>query len=545
MWTSQHDDEPISRHVFSDLFTHNNQTIGHVLFDYFFYVGRSALSANSGSKHHHDQESPRRVAASETLPSSLFIAGAQRVLLLTSDEDQVDFYLRAFGSCYTGSHEADNINGSDDDSSDDGDDKSAVDDGEGVGDDDEDNRKASSPSPTSSSPGLLDSERISCKALRALVVQAFEMAMWAHPQTVHVSLRFDNILSAVANSCLHGQSSVSVVYARNWVLHNCRRLLQWLHRWLLHRLSTAAEQLLREQKQQQQQQQKEEQHVQTESSATASVKDNPDDQSGAQQMLPEVPSTNSCVLDSACASSVASLHPALLWLLMCALPDVHTRPACDHHSLPSTLGLARLDPGQFIARMLESLTPTHWVSLYSSDEQGLSANRFQHLVLTYTGPTIMLVRCERDFLFCVATDVGWKDSPHYWGGVDSMALKLLPQFQALCQKQSDLLYYNVSSRGLATGMRVGSDRRQPALAIDRQLNTCHYRGIPLRVCGVEVWGCGDSQTRDRQLHTQKREMVRVEQRRRVNLMADSYSWQENPDKYLLELSGTRQSFNYQ
>lgn len=117
--------------------------------------------------------------------------------------------------------------------------------------------------------------------------------------------------------------------------------------------------------------------------------------------------------------------------------------------------------------------------------------------------------------------------------------------QALCQKQSDLLYYNVSSRGLATGMRVGSDRRQPALAIDRQLNTCHYRGIPLRVCGVEVWGCGDSQTRDRQLHTQKREMVRVEQRRRVNLMADSYSWQENPDKYLLELSGTRQSFNYQ
>ncbi|XP_037090757.1 uncharacterized protein LOC119113246 [Pollicipes pollicipes] len=351
-------------------------------------------------------------------------------------------------------------------------------------------------------------DSVSAENLRSMILQAFEAAMWAHPDTVIRSLNIDTILAGVADSCLHGRDEVGVTFARNWVERHCPRLVRWLHQYVVHRI--------------------------TEGHALIAAR--------PAEPEPEEPAGGSCVLESASASSEATLHPALLWLLMCALPERYTRPS-SAESLASLPALARLDPGHSIGRLVRAVTPKHWVSLYSSDEQGLSANRLQHHVLGYRGPTLMLLRAEEGRLFCVAADCGWRDSPHCWGGVDCMALQLLPRFQVLVGGQPDVMFYNYSARGLPSGLRVGADRRTPAIEVDREMSVCTHSGAPFRLQGVEVWGCGAKADRDSQISSQKRDRAAVEQRRKVNIMADT-DWAENPDRYLLEMSGTRQSYNY-
>ncbi|KAF0309827.1 TLD domain-containing protein 1 [Amphibalanus amphitrite] len=322
-------------------------------------------------------------------------------------------------------------------------------------------------------------DALSAERLRQLVLQAYDAAMWAHPNTVSVgSLAVDEILGGVAESVLHGRPEVGVADTGG------------------HEAAAAA----------------------------------------------AGPGGGTCVLERAAASSLTGVHPALVWLLMCSLPECYTRPS-SAESLPSLPALAALDPGQAIGRLAQAAAPKHWVSLYSSAEQGLSASRLQHHVLSYRGPTITLVRAEEHRLFCVAADVGWRDSPHYWGGADCMAIQLLPQYQVLCSHQADVMFYNQSARGLPSGLRVGADRKTPAVTVDKDLSMCSSRGAPFRLEGLEVWGCGAPAARDQQIKSQKRDQAAIEQRRKVNIMADT-EWGENPDRYLLEMSGAHKSYNY-
>ncbi|XP_043197318.1 uncharacterized protein LOC122393030 [Amphibalanus amphitrite] len=358
-------------------------------------------------------------------------------------------------------------------------------------------------------------DALSAERLRQLVLQAYDAAMWAHPNTVSVgSLAVDEILGGVAESVLHGRPEVGVAFARNWVLQHCPRLLRSLHQYVLHRITTGHADL----------------------AAAGS------DTGGHEAAAAAGPGGGTCVLERAAASSLTGVHPALVWLLMCSLPECYTRPS-SAESLPSLPALAALDPGQAIGRLAQAAAPKHWVSLYSSAEQGLSASRLQHHVLSYRGPTITLVRAEEHRLFCVAADVGWRDSPHYWGGADCMAIQLLPQYQVLCSHQADVMFYNQSARGLPSGLRVGADRKTPAVTVDKDLSMCSSRGAPFRLEGLEVWGCGAPAARDQQIKSQKRDQAAIEQRRKVNIMADT-EWGENPDRYLLEMSGAHKSYNY-
>jgi len=70
-----------------------------------------------------------------------------------------------------------------------------------------------------------------------------------------------------------------------------------------------------------------------------------------------------------------------------------------------------------------------WSLLYDSNEQGLSINRFQHHVFNYKGPSMMFIRADNEYTICIATDVEWKESCHFWGGNDTMLIQLQPEFR--------------------------------------------------------------------------------------------------------------------
>lgn len=65
-----------------------------------------------------------------------------------------------------------------------------------------------------------------------------------------------------------------------------------------------------------------------------------------------------------------------------------------------------------------------------------------------------------------------------------------------------------------------------------------YSKIPDKLMRVEVWGCGDPVSRDRQLEVKKWEVREAERQRVVKLSAAD--WIDHPDRYLLELAGRPQ-----
>lgn len=73
--------------------------------------------------------------------------------------------------------------------------------------------------------------------------------------------------------------------------------------------------------------------------------------------------------------------------------------------------------------------------MYDSDDQGLSINRFQHHVFNYRGPTLMFVKGDNDYLFCIASDIEWRESCHFWGGEESLLLMVKPEFRVVESKQ--------------------------------------------------------------------------------------------------------------
>lgn len=65
-----------------------------------------------------------------------------------------------------------------------------------------------------------------------------------------------------------------------------------------------------------------------------------------------------------------------------------------------------------------------------------------------------------------------------------------------------------------------------------------FQKIPYYLECVEVWGCGDTVSRERQLEVKKWEVKEAERQRSVKLSAAD--WLDHPDRYLLELAGRPQ-----
>lgn len=96
------------------------------------------------------------------------------------------------------------------------------------------------------------------------------------------------------------------------------------------------------------------------------------------------------------------------------------------------------------------------------------------------------------------------------------------------ERGSKLLYLNLSVRGYPHGLRAGKDPRKPIISIDAGFEKIEFKKIPYSVHSIEVWGCGDQVSRERQLEIKKWEVKEAERQRCVKLSAAD--WLDHPDR---------------
>lgn len=340
-----------------------------------------------------------------------------------------------------------------------------------------------------------DEETIGKSDAFELIQAAYQTAKCAHPNHCPP----DDILMAVVKALMHGKDSVGTKYFHSWVSQHCPRLVMWMHRYITHTLTVGHRTI------------------------PLNTDEKEDD-------------ADTPILDCV-ANSCINLHPALIWLLTCTLPTLYTRPQ-KSKNLPSSNSLL-LDPHLFIEKMISAVSPTHWIPLYNSDNHGMSVNRFQHHVFGYHGPTLVFIMAENENMFCLACDDSWRDSKHFWGDVNCYCMQLTPEYKVV-ESGAKLMYLNVSSRGFPTGIHVGKDFTNRALTLNLDLTKVTYRGIPYGVCSIEVWGCGSTEAKEAQVEIKKHEIKDTEKRRKVNL--NTVDWVDNPDRYLLEMAGSRPTY---
>ncbi|CAH1991182.1 unnamed protein product [Acanthoscelides obtectus] len=347
----------------------------------------------------------------------------------------------------------------------------------------------------------------------SLLMCTYQISMDHYSEGPQMCLSVHKTLNAVVDSCFHGKKVLSAQYVTHWVEANIPRLLFPLHRFAIHALATAWRTL---------------------------EEDEPSPAVGAPIETPTYPGLEltTPVLEQPNPFAQAKPHPHLLtmsmsWLLAGALPPLYSTPQKAHSPSNSGVGLAS---ASFLSKFLCAI-PSHWTILYDSDEMGLGSNRFLHHVLNYKGPTLLLLKTEEGRKFCVAAPNEWRESHHYWGGEECAVIELLPTFQLL-EKGSKMLYLNMSVRGYPFGLRVGKDPRAPILIVDGGFEKIEWKKIPYRLETIEVWGCGDTVSRERQLEVKKWEVKEAERQRCVKLSATD--WLDHPDRYLLELYGRPQ-----
>ncbi|XP_068213431.1 uncharacterized protein [Palaemon carinicauda] len=341
-----------------------------------------------------------------------------------------------------------------------------------------------------------DKEKIDKNDVFDFIQAAYQTAKFAHRNNCLP----DDIILAVVKATMHGKECVNTKFLHSWISQHCPRLVMWMHRYITHMITVGHRAI------------------------PLNADEKEDD-------------TDTPILDHREESPCNTLHPALIWLLTCSLPTLYTKPQ-KNMNLPHSNSLL-LDPHLFIERMISAVTPSHWVPLYNSDSHGTSLNRFQHHVFDYNGPTLVFITTEDGNLFCLACDEHWRDSKHFWGGEHCYCMQLIPEYK-IVESGPKMMYFNITSRGFPTGIHVGQEYTNRALTLDLDLTKVTYRGIPYSLQSIEVWGCGTVEAKEAQVEMKKHEIRDTEKRKKINL--NSVDWVDNPDRYLLELAGSRPNY---
>ncbi|XP_012226454.1 uncharacterized protein [Linepithema humile] len=349
---------------------------------------------------------------------------------------------------------------------------------------------------------IKDSGNVTPETLTALLMCCYQLAM--ENNSTSSCLFSQQIINAVVVSCFHGKTSLSTSYVSNWIGQHCPRMVQGLQRYVVHVLTTAYR------------------------NGKALL--------SKEQPQPLVEIMTPVLEKSDLEFPQANLLPmSYVWLLSCTLSQCYLQTNDSPKDITHAL----------IARRTGSICPRHWTLLYSSGEHGTGANRFLHHVLGYRGPTLLIIRAasvERDGecpTYCVCSAVEWRESHLYCGDEDSMGIQLIPSFKVI-EKGPKILYLNTTIRGYPHGLRLGSDPRSPLISIDESFHSVSIAGAPYRIASLEVWGCGDTKLREKQLEIKKWQVKEAEKQRVVKLSTSD--WLDHPDRYLLELAG-RASYN--
>ncbi|KAG5309704.1 RTC5 protein, partial [Acromyrmex insinuator] len=349
---------------------------------------------------------------------------------------------------------------------------------------------------------LKNGGNVTPETLRALLTSCYQLAMESN--NTSSCLHSQQIINAVVISCFHGKTSLSTSYVSNWIGQHCPRLVYGLQRYVVHVLTTAY-------------------------------------RNGKALLSKEQPQPSVDILTPVLEKSdqefpqVDLLPISYVWLLSCTLSQCYLQTNDSPKDITHAL----------IARRTGSICPKHWTLLYNSGEHGTGANRFLHHVLGYRGPTLLIIRAanvernEECPTYCVCSAVEWRESHLYWGDEDSIGIQLIPSYKIM-EKGPKVLYLNTNIRGYPHGLRFGSDPRSPLISIDESFHSVTIAGAPYRIASLEVWGCGDTNLREKQLEIKKWQVKEAEKQRVVKLSASD--WLDHPDRYLLELAG-RASYN--
>uniref|UniRef100_V5GHT7 Restriction of telomere capping protein 5 n=1 Tax=Anoplophora glabripennis TaxID=217634 RepID=V5GHT7_ANOGL len=351
------------------------------------------------------------------------------------------------------------------------------------------------------------------EGMTSLLMCTYHISMDHYSEGPQMCLSSNKTLKAVVDSCFYSKKSLSVQFVSHWIQSNIPRILFPLHRYAVHSLATSWRTL-----------------EECEQSLAAGKSRDIVAYPGLELATP--------VLEQQNPFPQAKPHPHMLtmsmsWLLAGALPPLYSRPQKAQSPSNSGVGLASKS---FLSKLVCAI-PSHWTILYDSDEMGLGSNRFLHHVLSYKGPTLVLLRVQDGQKFCIAAPNEWRESHHYWGGEECAVFQLLPKFHLL-ERGAKMLYLNLSVRGYPQGLRVGKDPRAPILTIDGGFEKMEFQKIPYYLECIEVWGCGDHVSLERQLEVKKWEVKEAERQRTVKMSAAD--WLDHPDRYLLELAGRPQ-----
>lgn len=343
---------------------------------------------------------------------------------------------------------------------------------------------------------------ISPEGLKALLNISYNIAM--DNSRISSCIYANQIINAAVVSCFHGKHALSVSYASNWIWQHCPRIIYGPHRYIIHVFTTAyrnGEILLSKGQPQP--------HLEI----PTPILEQPDSLDFPQILLPV----------------------SYVWLLSSTLPECYLQADDSPKDITHAL----------IAKRMGNVCARHWTLLYNSSEHGTGANRFLHHVLGYRGPTLLFIRAVNSNVdtvcptYCICSAVEWRESHLYWGSENSMGIELFPSYRVI-EKGVKVLYLNTSIRGYPHGLRFGSNPRSPYISIDESFHSVSIAGAPYPIASLEVWGCGDTKLRERQLEIKKWQVKEAEKQRIVKLSASD--WIDHPDRYLLELAG-RASYN--
>ena len=226
-----------------------------------------------------------------------------------------------------------------------------------------------------------------------------------------------------------------------------------------------------------------------------------------------------------------------------------------HSSSPTSTFFQQSTSFDLFALSCTSLTLSagRWHRLFSSEANGLSANRLMHSIFGYGGPTIIIIRSKDTTdegkcgsgVFGAFTFTPWtEESSNFYGNSDCFLFRLGPDPMAVYrptggdvsgygtnnEKQKEdatrnYMYYNPEARskgydGLSHGIGFGGTHDLPRLFIDDVLDKCRaaredltYEKGPLlsglkdsnsstshfEVETIEAWGVGTSQLVDEAL----------------------------------------------
>lgn len=95
---------------------------------------------------------------------------------------------------------------------------------------------------------------------------------------------------------------------------------------------------------------------------------------------------------------------------------------------------------------------------------------------------------------------------------------------------SGIMFVNFKNRSIPLGIRIGSNAQHPIISIPLDLSN---------VSAIGVYGCGNRDAVAAQAQQKKWENRQAEKNRKVALPG---KWDDNPDRYLLELAGVK-SYN--